>query len=87
RRAALALPMLARPLLEWTMFPADDDDLRARIDVLDAAVVVPIAVGLVESSECVLLRELLGHRLLPLKIIARSEAQPRSAILTIGDWA
>jgi hypothetical protein len=56
--------MLGGALLEWSMLPADDDDLRAGVDVVDSAVVVPIAMPIVESSECVLLREMFWHRLL-----------------------
>ena len=58
RRAALAIPMRGGRLFERTMLPADDDDLLLRMDVLGSAVVVPIAMRLVESSERVLLREL-----------------------------
>jgi len=67
--------MLGGTLLEWSMLPADDDDLRPGIDVVDSAVVVPIAMPIVESSECVLLREILWHRLLPLKSSNRSEVR------------
>ena len=56
--------MFGGALLEWSMLPADDDDLRAGVDVVDSAVVVPIVMPIVESSECVLLREILWHRLL-----------------------
>src|SRR5690606_9592150 len=56
RRAALALPVLGRPLPVRAVYPAVDDHLRPRIDVPHLAVVIRITMPLVESSECVLLR-------------------------------
>ncbi len=69
------------------MLPADDDDLRPGIDVVDSAVVVPIAMPILESSECVLLREILWHRLLPLKSSDRSEVRREASSTADEDSA
>jgi hypothetical protein len=67
--------MLGRALLEWSMLSADDDDLRAGTDIVDAGVVVPIAMPVAESRECLVRCELPWHRLLPLKFSDHSDVR------------